>query len=88
VSNWAAWQIVKRSHLGAPGPHRIDSLQAYYSVAGRDLERELVPMMRSEGIGLLVWSRWQEGCSVENTAPGKHPKKAVAARRSTFLPST
>lgn len=57
VSNWAAWQIVKA--LGTSerlGLARFASLQAYYTIAGRDLERELVPMLRSEGLGLLVWS--------------------------------
>ena len=32
------------------------SAQAYYSIAGRDLERELVPFLEAEKIGLLVWS--------------------------------
>jgi len=32
------------------------SLQAYYTIAGRDLEREIVPMLQSEGVGLMVWS--------------------------------
>ena len=57
VSNWAAWQITKA--LGLSAQHslaRFESLQAYYTIAGRDLERELVPMMRSEGVGLMVWS--------------------------------
>jgi len=57
VSNWAAWQVAKA--LGAAdrlGIARPVSLQAYYSVAGRDLEREVVPMLLSEGAGLLVWS--------------------------------
>ncbi len=31
-------------------------MQAYYTVAGRDLERELIPMLRSEGVALMVWS--------------------------------
>lgn len=57
VSNWAAWQIMKALGISA-AQHlaRFESLQAYYSIAGRDLERDLVPMMRSEGVGLLVWS--------------------------------
>ena len=57
VSNWAAWQIAKA--LGVPereGLARFESLQAYYTLAGRDLEREIVPMLRSEGVGLMVWS--------------------------------
>lgn len=57
ISNWAAWQIVKALGIAERlGLARLESLQAYYTVAGRDLERELVPMLRSEGLGLLVWS--------------------------------
>ena len=57
VSNWAAWQIVKALGVSERlGLSRFESLQAYYTVAGRDLEREIVPMLRSEGLGLMVWS--------------------------------
>ena len=57
VSNWAAWQIVKALGIAERlGLARFESLQAYYTVAGRDLEREIIPMLRSEGMGLLVWS--------------------------------
>ena len=57
VSNWAAWQIVKALGISERlGLARFESLQAYYTVAGRDLERELVPMLQSEGLGLMVWS--------------------------------
>jgi aryl-alcohol dehydrogenase-like predicted oxidoreductase len=38
------------------GLARFDSLQAYYSIAGRDLERDIVPMLQAEKTGLLVWS--------------------------------
>ncbi|MCK0713645.1 aldo/keto reductase [Chromohalobacter sarecensis] len=57
VSNWAAWQIMKA--LGIAERHglaRFESLQAYYTLAGRDLERELIPMLQSENLGLMVWS--------------------------------
>jgi aryl-alcohol dehydrogenase-like predicted oxidoreductase len=57
VSNWAAWQIVKALGIAERlGLARFESLQAYYTVAGRDLEREIVPMLQSEGLGLMVWS--------------------------------
>jgi aryl-alcohol dehydrogenase-like predicted oxidoreductase len=57
VSNWAAWQIVKALGIAERlGLARFESLQAYYTVAGRDLEREIVPMLASEGLGLMVWS--------------------------------
>lgn len=57
VSNWAAWQITKA--LGLAALHdftRLASVQAYYTLAGRDLERELAPMAVSEGVGVLAWS--------------------------------
>lgn len=57
LSNWAAWQVVKAmgvSALRQLAP--IVSLQAYYTLAGRDLEREIVPMLLSENVGLMVWS--------------------------------
>lgn len=57
VSNWSAWQIMKALGIAERrGLARFESLQAYYTVAGRDLERELVPMLRSENVGLMVWS--------------------------------
>ena len=57
VSNWSAWQIMKALGIAAhEGLAPIASLQAYYTLAGRDLEREIVPMLRSEGVGLMVWS--------------------------------
>ncbi|HWK40980.1 MAG TPA: aldo/keto reductase [Croceibacterium sp.] len=57
VSNWAAWQIAKSLGISERrGWAKYISLQAYYTVAGRDLERELAPMLLSEGLGLMVWS--------------------------------
>ncbi|MEO5705883.1 MAG: aldo/keto reductase [Alteraurantiacibacter sp.] len=57
VSNWAAWQIAKALGIAnARGWDKFVSNQAFYAVSGRDLERELVPMMQSEGLGLMVWS--------------------------------
>ncbi len=57
ASNWAAWQVMKAHGIAATrGLARFESIQAYYTVAGRDLEREIVPMLRSEEVGLMVWS--------------------------------
>ena len=56
-SNWAAWQVAKAVGIAERrGLVRPVSIQSYYTIAGRDLEREIVPMMASEGIGLMVWS--------------------------------
>jgi len=56
-SNWSAWRIMKALGISERrGWVRFDTVQAYYSIAGRDLEREIVPMMLDQGVGLLVWS--------------------------------
>jgi aryl-alcohol dehydrogenase-like predicted oxidoreductase len=57
VSNWQAWKIARALGISEfKNLARFDTLQAYYSIAGRDLERELVPLREAEKIGLLVWS--------------------------------
>src|SRR3978361_2576153 len=49
VSNWAAWQIMKALGVAErEGLARFETLQAYYTLAGRDLARENVPMVRVE----------------------------------------
>jgi aryl-alcohol dehydrogenase-like predicted oxidoreductase len=56
VSNWAAWQIAKALGIAERrGWDKFVSNQAYYAVTERALEREVVPMMLSEGLGLMVW---------------------------------
>ncbi|GAB2778991.1 aldo/keto reductase [Halomonas shantousis] len=83
VSNWAAWQIMKA--LGIAERHglaRFESLQAYYTLAGRDLERELIPMLDSENLGLMVWSPLAGGL-----LSGKYDRDTQAeagSRRTTF----
>ena len=81
VSNLAAWQIEKA--LGVSdrrGWARFVSVQAYYSIVARDLEVELLPMAREEGLGVLTWSPLAGGY-----ASGKYRfGKPEVARRSTF----
>jgi len=57
ASNLAAWQLMKalayseQQHLA-----RFESLQAYYTIAGRDLEREIIPLVQDQNVGVMVWS--------------------------------
>ena len=83
VSNWAAWQIVKANGIAERlGLTRVNSLQAYYTIAGRDLEREVIPMVRSEGIGLLVWSPLAGG--LLSGKFGREQTGEEGSRRTTF----
>ena len=83
VSNWAAWQIEKALGLSARYDlARFASLQAYYTLVGRGLERELAPMMRSEGLGLMVWSPLAGGFL--SGKYGRDGAKDGAGRRDAF----
>ncbi|HTR05123.1 MAG TPA: aldo/keto reductase, partial [Paraburkholderia sp.] len=83
VSNWAAWQIVKALGIARQeGLSRFESLQAYYTIAGRDLERELVPMVESEGLGLMVWSPLAGG--LLSGKYGRDQQGEAGSRRTTF----
>lgn len=83
VSNWAAWQIVKALGIAQRlGLARFESLQAYYTVAGRDLERELIPMLRSEGLGLMVWSPLAGG--LLSGKYGREQQAEAGSRRVAF----
>jgi len=56
-SNLAAWQIMKALAISdRRGWARFETVQAYYSIAGRELEREIVPLVDDQGLGIMVWS--------------------------------
>ncbi|HVV04155.1 MAG TPA: aldo/keto reductase [Puia sp.] len=56
-SNLAAWHIMKALSISErKGYSRFVSLQAYYTIAGRDIEREIVPLLKDQKLGLMVWS--------------------------------
>lgn len=83
VSNWSAWKIAKALGLSeAKGYARFETLQAYYSIAGRDLERELVPMLTEETLGLMVWSPLAGGLLSGKFGPGSNNPEG--SRRTTF----
>jgi aryl-alcohol dehydrogenase-like predicted oxidoreductase len=82
-SNLAAWQLAKANGLAArQGWERFESLQAYYTIAGRDLEREIVPLLRDEQMGLMVWSPLAGGLlSGKFARDGQGP---AGTRRASF----
>lgn len=81
-SNLTAWQIMKSLGVSALGHlEKFITLQAYYSLAGRELEREIVPMLLDQKMGLLVWSPLAGGFL---TAKFKRGSNDESARRSKF----
>jgi aryl-alcohol dehydrogenase-like predicted oxidoreductase len=82
-SNLAAWQLTKSLWISDKfNLHRFESLQAYYTIAGRDLEREVVPLLEDQKLGLMVWSPLAGGLLTGKfDREGKGP---VEARRAEF----
>ena len=82
-SNWTARHIMKAIYLAKDhGWDHFVSLQAYYSLVGRDLEHELLPLCREEGLAVLPWSPLSGGFL---TGKYRRDKNAPQdARRASF----
>ncbi len=82
-SNLASWHIMKA--LAYSNYNRLSkfvSLQAYYTLAGRDLEREIIPLLKDQNLGLMVWSPLAGGL-----LSGKYKRNGEAGaggRRASF----
>ncbi len=82
-SNWQAWKIARALGISEfKNLARFDTLQAYYSIAGRDLERDLVPLLEAEKTGLLVWSPLAGGLLSGKFS--RENQKPEGSRRSEF----
>jgi len=82
-SNWQAWKIAKALGISQfKNLARFDTLQAYYSIAGRDLERDIVPLLEAEKTGLLVWSPLAGGLLSGKFS--RENQKPEGSRRSEF----
>ena len=73
-SNWSAWKAaaaleIQKANGLAPFTHG----QMYYSLVGRDVERDVIPMMRRYGLGLTVWSPLASGF-----LSGKYSRQTLA----------
>lgn len=79
-SNLASWQIVKANAVTSGA--RFVSLQAYYSLLGRELELDLVPMCADQGLGIMVWSPLAGGFITGKFRRGKDGPEG--SRRTSF----
>jgi aryl-alcohol dehydrogenase-like predicted oxidoreductase len=81
-SNLTAWQVMKSLAISrAQGLERFRCTQSFYSLAGRELEREMIPLLKDQGLGLLVWSPLAGGF-----LSGKFTRESgdATARRTRF----
>ncbi|MBL9103304.1 MAG: aldo/keto reductase [Myxococcales bacterium] len=82
-SNLPAWLAMKAiAYAEANGLSRFQSAQMYYSIAGRDIEREVVPLAQSEALAILPWSPLAGGLLSGKFDPDK--PNPEGARRSQF----
>ena len=83
ISNHPAWMVVKaNSYADKMGWTKFVASQNYYTIASRDIEREITPMAISENISIMPWSPLAGGF-----LSGKYTRgNAVAgnSRRDTF----
>ena len=57
ISNHPAWMVMKaNSYADKMGWTKFVASQNYYTIASRDIEREIVPMAQSENMGIMPWS--------------------------------
>ena len=81
LSNYAGWQLAKADGIARRlSLERPCSVQAYYSLVGRELEREIIPASLDLGLGVLVWSPLASGF-----LSGKYTREGTATgRRATI----
>lgn len=82
VCNWPAWMVMKAQGIAEKnGWNKFIGLQYFYSLAGRDIEREVVPMAEDQKLGIMPWSPLAGGF-----LSGKYTRENEAAegRRANF----
>ncbi|MBU2493491.1 MAG: aldo/keto reductase [Bacteroidetes bacterium] len=91
-SNYTAWQLTKAMYTSQiNGWEKFISLQAYYTLLGRDLELDLMPACIDQGVGIMIWgplhggiltgkyynvNKWPKGTRIKSDDFGRpHDKK-------------
>lgn len=84
VSNHAAWHIIKANmYAESQGWSRFVGAQHFYSIASRDIERELIPMFNDQKMALMPWSPLAGGY-LTGKFTGGTDDSAKNARRAEF----
>jgi aryl-alcohol dehydrogenase-like predicted oxidoreductase len=80
ASNLAAWQLMKAlSYSACNRVARFVSLQAHYTLASREMERELIPLLDDQKVGLMVWSPLSGGLLSGKYKRGQAPEEGRLA---------
>lgn len=80
ASSMAAWQFTKMLYMAdAHGWSRFVTMQNHYNLMYREEEREMIPLCREEGIGVLPWSPLARG-----HLAGKGRPKTLRSKTDTY----
>jgi 1-deoxyxylulose-5-phosphate synthase len=80
-SSMSSWQFTKALYLAdRHGWTRFVSMQNHYNLVYREEEREMLPLCREEGIGVIPWSPLARGFLAGNRRPSD---KGTTARAQT-----
>jgi aryl-alcohol dehydrogenase-like predicted oxidoreductase len=83
ICNWPAWMVMKAIAITEKhGWNKFMGLQYFYSLAARDIERELLPLAADQNIGVMPWSPLAGGFL--GGKYGRNAEKAEGSRRDTF----
>ena len=83
VCNWPAWMVMKALGIAEKnGWHKFVGMQYFYSLAGRDIEREILPLAADQNLAVMPWSPLAGGFMSGKFT--RHNEKAGDSRRDTF----
>jgi 1-deoxyxylulose-5-phosphate synthase len=71
ASSMYAWQFAKAQHVAERnGWTKFVSMQNHYNLLYREEEREMIPLCRDQGIGIIPWSPLARGVLAGNRGRG------------------
>lgn len=83
VSNFTAWQLMKALSISERwGWSKFICLQPQYSLVVRDIEREILPLCREEGLGVVAWSPLGGGFLSGKYRRGEKPPEGTRIARA------
>ena len=86
VSNWAAWQIAKALGISArEGLARFECVQPMYNLVKRQAEVEILPLARSENLGVIPYNPLGAGLLTGKYGVGKRPKRGRLLENPNYV---
>ena len=83
VCNWPAWMVMKAVGIAEKhGWNKFVGMQYFYALAGRDIEREILPLAADQNLAVMPWSPLAGGFLSGKFT--RNTEKAGDSRRDSF----